>query len=499
MTDTIDSGVKREIDRALSLLDLAEAREHDELADAPGIVNPADRPWRETARAAQIAPEIGVWDREWYLRGSRRSGKTFAGGNQLADLILANPPGEWGVVAPTFGDARDTCIESMKSGLLKALGARTAPGGVILDKGPYVKGWNRSQGQLYLTNGSVVFCDGADDGALRIQGKGLSGAWLDEIGLWVKWQTAYDESIRYAVTETPAKLIITGTPKSNMPARILVKRLLDNDRVAKSFLRIDANIDNLDAGAVADLMEMKGTRLGRQEIGGELLEDADGALWTFEILDTCHIDKIPDDIELIRVVVAIDPATTAGEGSDETGIIVVALGNDGRGYVLADLSGRYSPNGWAAKAVAAYHDYRADRIVGEHNNGGDMVGNTVKTVDADVAYSQVWATRGKTLRAEPVAAAYEQGRVSHVGAIEQWAMLESQMTQCVPGQSQEHDDHLDACVYGLTEIGLVGAGMTWDEVYSASSGEEKDKKASEADPDKKNPDDDNPWADAYAG
>jgi predicted phage terminase large subunit-like protein len=668
--------------------------------------NVSVRPWRAKARPAQIAPEIGDWDHQWYLRGSRRSGKTWAGGNHLADLIVTEPPGEWAIVAPTFGDARDTCVESMRSGLLIALGAHIGAGGVIRTPGPYIRprnGWNRTLGQLYLRNGSVVFCDGADDGALRIQGKGLSGAWClargervltargdvpieqvrpgdramtrrgwrsvsavvctnpnaavlrivtsdgrslrctpehqvwsgggwkpaatlhvgdtlqatvpeypkaassitatviggtispailsscrgqttsqstaysashthpryarrsagrrprrglfanldrttapiagmsscppasepssarrrvespttvrsiewdgiadvydltvdgeheffangilvkncDEIGLWKQWKTAFDESLRFAVTNPPAKLILTGTPKKNMPARVLVRRLIDDPKVAKSLLQMTANVANLDATMVEDLMSMRGTVLGQQELFGELIDYTENALWSFELIEAARVADIPEGVTLVRVVVAIDPAASAGPDSDETGIIVVGLGSDGHGYVLADLSGRYSPDGWARRAVNAYYDYRADRIVGEINNGGDMIGHTIHTVDADIAYRKVTATRGKTLRAEPVAACYEQHRVHHVGPEDRFTELEQQMVQMVPGEEQEHDDRVDGLVYALTELGMVGPGMAWDEVYTASSGDKDESdKAVEIDP----------WADAY--
>lgn len=457
------------------------------LKQIPLVVDVSGREWRKSAHPNQLRPEQGTWVREWYLRGSRRSGKTYGGSNNFADLILSSPPNEWAVVGPTFADARDTLVESMRSGLVKALGGKVI-GGKLVDKGEYIQGWNRSMGQLYLTNGSVVFCDGADDGALRIQGKGLAGCWGDEIGLWRAWRTAYDESIYFAVTEPPAKVILTGTPKANMPARVLVRRLLDDDKVAKSWLKLEQNRENLDSATVDELLKLSGTRLGRQEVLGELLETVEGALWTQDTIDRNRLERIPEGVDLVRVVIPIDPAGTAGEDSDETGITVCALGSDGHGYLLADLSGRYTPDGWARKAVTAYEDYKADLILGEVNNGGDMVGHTVHTVSPTVGFKVVRATRGKVLRAEPIAAAYEQARVHHVGPPEMFEPLEVQMTQCVPGQEQEHDDRLDSMVYGMTELGLIGTGVSWEEVYSASSGDEKERETQE---------EANPWDEVY--
>jgi predicted phage terminase large subunit-like protein len=192
---------------------------------------------------------------------------------------------------------------------------------------------------------------------------------------------------------------------------------------------------------------------------------------------------MPQDVRAIRVVVAIDPAVTNNKDSDETGIVVAALGSDGHGYVLEDLSGRYGPDAWARKAVDAYHRWQADLIIGEVNNGGDMIGHTVKVITADVAYRSTRATRGKVLRAEPIATAYEQGRVHHVGTFD---ALEQQMAQCRPGEEQEHDDRLDAMVWALTELGLVGAGMSWGDVYEVG-GAESPSNVPEV----------NPWAEAY--
>ena len=160
-----------------------------------------------------------------------------------------------------------------------------------------------------------------------------------------------------------------------------------------------------------------------------------------------------------RIVVAVDPATTAGEDCDETGIVVAARGADGRGYVLADLSGKYSPQEWATKAIAAYKTYRADRIVIETNQGGDMAEQTLRTVDRYVPITRVHAKRGKVTRAEPVAALYEQGRVSHVGMFEK---LEDQLCNFAPGSTGDNDDRVDALVYALSNlITLNGAPLNF--------------------------------------
>ena len=408
--------------------------------------------WRDSARNEQRAPE-GKW-RTWYVRGGRGGGKTWTGSNNFAELITSSEPGEWGVVAPTYGDARDTCIESSESGLIKALGGRCVAG-VLVEAGPHISAWNRSMGQLFLTNGSVVYVDGADDGALRIQGKNLRGAWCDEVGLWKQWATAWNESIRYAVRLAPARIIATGTPKRNMPARKLVKQLLEDDRVPKSLLRTVDNAPNLDEATLAEYMEMAGTTLGRQELEGELLEEVEGALWRADLI--LHVDTAP---ELERVVIAVDPAGTSHASSDETGIIAAGRDSERHGFVLADYSGRFSPDGWGKRVCLAYVEHEADAIVFERNMGWDLGPHIIRSSWTELVREgvvdglvpriiPVSAARGKQTRAEPVVAQYEQGRWHHVGS---FPVLEDQMCAWVPGEpgSPDRVDALVWAAFGLT-------------------------------------------------
>jgi len=203
----------------------------------------------------------------------------------------------------------------------------------------------------------------------------------------------------------------------------------------------------------------EGTRLGRQELEAELLEDTPGALWSHGIIDAARLPAAP--LEFIRVVVAVDPAVTSGEESDETGIIVVGKDKNGHGYVLADVSGRYQPIEWARLAITAYRTHKADRIVAEVNNGGDMVEATIRMVDPNVAFTAVHASRGKVVRAEPVAALYEQGRVHHIGSFPQ---LEDQMTNFTSDFSREaagySPDRCDALVWACSEL-LVEPMKGW--------------------------------------
>jgi phage terminase large subunit-like protein len=206
------------------------------------------------------------------------------------------------------------------------------------------------------------------------------------------------------------------------------------------------NAANLAPTALADLkIRYEGTRLGRQELYGEIIDEVDGALWTLSMIDATRVKETPP---LMRIVVAIDPAVTSGEDSDETGIVVAGITSDGQYYILEDLTMRSSPDKWARAAVDAYRRWSADRIIGETNNGGDMIESLLRQVDPTVSYRKVTATRGKLIRAEPVASIYEQGRAHHVGSFQQ---LEDQMCNYTP-ESDFSPDRLDALVWAMTEL-----------------------------------------------
>lgn len=407
--------------------------------------------WSEIRRPEQIPPDGASW--VWYVQGGRGSGKTRTGAESLAELIIptveagdGDEQGDWAVVAPTFGDARDVCVEG-PSGLRSALAGWT--------DGPWDKAWNRSQGQLKLVNGATLFADGADDGALRVQGKNLRGAWADEVGLWRKWEQAWDESLAFAVRLDPGSVIATGTPKAGHG---LVKRLLfGDDQIAGADhitkMRMADNLVNLSQTVVDRLIaRYENTTLGRQELEGDYLEIVEGALWSSELIAKYRINEAGPTQ---RVVVAVDPPG----GATEAGIVVAGLTNacvcgrsGSHAYVLADYSGKGSPDQWGSSAVAAFDDHEANHIVGEVNYGGDMVEKVVRSVRAGVPFRPVRATRGKAVRAEPVVALYEQGRIHHIGS---FGDLESEMTTWEPLVSSWSPNRLDALVWAITELGLT--------------------------------------------
>jgi phage terminase large subunit-like protein len=237
-------------------------------------------------------------------------------------------------------------------------------------------------------------------------------------------------------------ICVTTTPK---PIHLL-RKLLKAPHVAITRGSTYENRTNLPEDFFEQIVaQYEGTTLGQQELYAALLDEMPGALWKRESI--IRVDTTPP---LRRIVVAIDPAVTATEESSETGIVVAGVGDNGHGYVLRDLSGRVSPDAWARKAVGAYRDLAADRIIGEQNNGGDLVRQTVMTVGPDVAYRAVTASKGKHTRAEPVAALYEQGKVHHVGS---FPALEDQMCTWVPGE--DSPDRMDALVWALTELMLA--------------------------------------------
>lgn len=458
----------------LSLLDrVAVLPDNDRAAAlADPIIRQAieKRAWWAVRRPEQ-APPPGTWS-VWLIQSGRGWGKTRTGAETLADWIREQPlapdgtPTEWAIIAEKYADARDICVEG-PSGFLKALVEDEI---VRSDSG---KPWNRSQGEIYVRvahphkPGQSVVCKvhvlGADDEDVA-RGLNLAGAWLDEVAKWPVPKGSWDEGIMPSlrVGKHP-RVVVTTTPKP-------ITLLIEWNKDTTGFVHVTRgsmfdNAHNLSVTAIRGLLERyRGTRIGRQELYGELLEEVDGALWTRTLIDGDRFDGDIDDLipRLKRIVVAIDPAVTKSEESDETGIVVAGLGYDGHGYVLEDLSGRYSPAEWADKAIDAYLRWDADAIIGEVNNGGDLVKRNLHTawelnteIPADAViptYRDVRASRGKSVRAQPVAALYEQHKVHHVGP---FVPLEDQMVTWVPDESDFSPDRMDALVWALTHLMLL--------------------------------------------
>jgi predicted phage terminase large subunit-like protein len=394
--------------------------------------------WWETARASQ-KPPLGDW-RVWLLLAGRGFGKTRTGAEFVRAMVAEKRARRIALVAPTALDARSVMVEG-ESGLL-SIGPP--------HERPY---YEPSLHRLSWPNGAVATLYSADE-PNRLRGPQHDLAWCDELAAW-RYPAAWDMLMFGLRLGRDPRVVVTTTPR---PIR-LIRDLLADPNVAVTRGRTEDNRDNLAPAFLEQIVRRyQGTRLGRQELDGELLDDMPGALWTHALIDGARVTGAPD---LARVVVAIDPAASSHEGSDETGIVVAGRDHDGHGYVLADASGRYAPAEWARRAVALYAEHRADRIVAEVNNGGEMVGATLRVVDPGVPFTAVHASRGKVARAEPVAALYEQGRVHHLGALPQ---LEDQMCAFTSDGDAGggSPDRVDALVWALTDLLLAptpAAGM----------------------------------------
>jgi phage terminase large subunit-like protein len=391
--------------------------------------------WRDIARPAQLAPD-GDWT-VWLYSGGRGAGKSRAGAEWVHEQVQKGAR-RIALVGPTAGDVRDVMVEG-ESG--------------ILNCGPVRPVYEPSKRRVTWPNGAIATTYSADEPD-RLRGPQHDAAWCDEIAAW-RYPQAWDMLMLGLRLGTDPRVVATTTPK---PVKLV------RDLMATAVVTRSTTYDNLDNLAPTFreqiLSRYEGTRLGRQELLAELLEDVPGALWTRDLIEKAR-GTAPD---LSRIVVAIDPAVTSGEQSDATGIIVVgAIGNVG--YVLEDLSGRYPPEQWANIAVDAYRRWEADRIVAEANNGGDLVASVLRAVNPNVPVRLVRASRGKRARAEPVSALYEQGRIIHAGTFPE---LEDELCVWTP-DTVESPDRMDAMVWGLTDL-MLTKSKQGNVVYSAGRG-----------------------------
>ena len=381
------------------------------------------------ARPEQLPTDDEQWQTWLYLAG-RGAGKTRTAAEWIAWKAARHGNTRWAVIAPTFSDVRDTCAEG-ESGLLP-----------ILRRYGVLKTYNRTTGQIILTNNSRIKLFSADEPD-RLRGPQHHGAWCDELAAW-RYPDSYDQlQFGLRLGEHP-QTIITTTPRPTKLIKDLVAR--DTTKIVRG-----STFDNAANLAQSALLEFQrryaGTRLGRQELYGEILDDVPGALWTRDLIEQGRV-RLEDIPPLVRVVVGVDPAVTSGEDSDSTGIVTAGITSDGHFYVLADDTIKTSPDQWARKAVEAYEKHKADRIIAETNNGGDLVLHVLQQVSPNISVKKITASRGKRVRAEPVSALYEQGKVHHIGYFEQ---LENEMCEWVP-DSDKSPDRMDALVWALTEL-----------------------------------------------
>jgi phage terminase large subunit-like protein len=393
--------------------------------------------WRFWARPGQLPPgtpraleQRTDWV-HWLPLAGRGWGKTKVGAQTVRSW---DKPGEIiNMVGPTASSVRSVMIEG-ESGLLSCYPPDRRP--------EYIP----SLHQVKFPGGAVGFTFSADEPE-RLRGPQCTKYWADEPCAWRFLDDAWDNLMFGFRLGDDTRGICTTTPK---PVKWLMD-LIANPATVTTRHSSYENRANLAPAFFADIVrKYEGTRIGRQELMAEILTDVPGALWTRTLIDATRgkpADVIPEG--LIRIVVAIDPAVTSKPESDETGIIVAALTRNWHVLILDDLSCRESPLGWAKVAIAAYRARRADRIVCEVNNGGDLVTGNIRGVDPNVSVRSVRASRGKYIRAEPVAALYEQGRVHHIGT---FGTLEDQMCGWTPQSGEKSPDRMDALVWAVTEL-----------------------------------------------
>ncbi|MDR3473355.1 MAG: terminase family protein [Devosia sp.] len=392
--------------------------------------------WRFLARVAQIAPE-GDWQ-TWLILAGRGFGKTRTGAEWVREQVKEGI-GRLHLIAPTASDARDVMVEG-ESGILSVCwaGDKTLKGEIIGRPS-----YEPSKRRLTWANGAIATLFSAEEPE-RLRGPQCEAMWCDELAAWQYLRETWDMAMFGLRLGTRPRTCITTTPK---PLKLLREIMASPGTVVTRGSTFD-NRANLAAAFLTKIVsKYEGTRLGRQELNAEFMEEAEGALWSRAMVEAAARSGPWPDMK--RIVVAVDPAITNKEDSAETGIVGAGLGFDDRGYVLADRSGRMSPGGWAEAAVSLYRELMADRIVAEGNQGGDLVAFTIHTVDPSVPVEIVHASRGKAARAEPVQGLYEQGRVSHLVPLPE---LEDQMVNWEPLSGLPSPDRLDALVWALTSL-----------------------------------------------
>lgn len=382
--------------------------------------------WPFWARPKQLPPE-GDW-LGWLIRSGRGFGKTRAGA-EWVKMRVEQGYRRIALIGQTKADVRDEMVELNDAALLNIYQEDEVPD------------YQPSKRRIVWPNGAVaIVYSGDEPGQLR--GPEHDSAWVDELAKFRYPQRTWDNlEMGLRIGDNP-QVCITTTPRP-IP---IIKALLKDEDIMDVVGHSKENISNLSEKYINRIIKRyEGTRLGRQELEGQLLDDSPGALWDRE--KDIERYRVMEHPELLRIVIAIDPPGTKNKKSAEAGIIAIGEGVDGHGYVLEDVSKKASPTEWAKAAITLYHKYEADRIIGEVNNGGDMIENIIKTINNRVSYKDVRATRGKQLRAEPVASLYEQGKIHHVGTFPE---LEDQLCQWEPGD--DSPDRLDALVWGGTEL-----------------------------------------------
>ena len=382
--------------------------------------------WDFWARPDQKAPEEDFL--VWLICAGRGFGKTRSGAEYIRQRVKSGEAKNIALIGRTAADVRDVMVNG-PSGLL----ACCPP-----DERPV---YEPSRRRIIWPNGAIAqtFSSQKPD---QLRGPQHDTAWCDELAAWEYPYDTWDQ-LMFGLRLGDPKCVVTTTPR---PIQ-LVRDLIKSDKVVVTRGTTFDNKDNL-AGSFFDhiLDKYDQTTLGRQELYAELIDEIPGALWTRATIESGRVAEAPP---LARIIIAVDPAMSSKRDSDETGIIVAGLGEDGDFYVIEDLSGRLSVDKWARVVVDAYHRLGADRVVAEVNQGGDLVEKVIRQIDSGISYRAIRASKGKFARAEPVASRYEQARCHHVGAYPQ---LEDQLCSYSSTFMPQSPDRLDALVYAITEL-----------------------------------------------
>lgn len=395
--------------------------------------------WEFWAREKQLPPP-GDW-RTWLVMAGRGFGKTRCGAEWVRDKIESGKYGRLALVARTASDVRDVVVEG-ESGLLRICPAWNYPL------------YNPSKRRLTWPNGAVASLYSADEPDV-LRGPQHDGAWADEVGAW-RYAETWDQLMFGLRLGNDPRCVVTTTPR---PTQLLREIMAQPSTVITRGTTYENRGHLAPAFFEQIVKKYEGTRLGRQELMAEFLEDNPHALWKREWIEESRIMEADLPPNLQRIVVGVDPAVTSSETSNQTGIVVCAKDRKGHGYVLGDYTLRGTPDEWGAAAVRAYLKHDADRIVAETNQGGQMVEHVIRTVaktlGRNVAYKGVKASRGKITRAEPISALYEQRLIHHIGDL---GALEDE--QCEWSPDQESPDRMDALVWALHDLFIEGKDGT---------------------------------------
>lgn len=403
--------------------------------------------WQRQARPNQLPPE-GDW-RIWLIIAGRGFGKTRTGAETIRMWVEKNRYHRIALIGGSVDEVRDVMVEG-ESGLLNIYPEYERPL------------FEPSKRKITWANGTVAHLYGANHYE-KLRGPQFDLAWVDELAKFRYSEETWNQLMLGLRLGNDPRCLVTTTPR---PQKLLQNLLESPDSAVTRGTTFDNEANLAPTFLKQILKQFDGTSLGAQELYAEILTERQGALWQRSMIHYQQPATSEDGQYLFRrIVIAIDPATTHHQESDETGMVVAALGEDNQAYILEDLSGRYSPADWGRRAIEAYWRYKADRVVAEVNKGGDMVERILRSIDPSVSYKAVRATRGKATRAEPIAALYEQNRVYHIRPL---TTLETQLCDYIPGVTSKSPDRLDALVWGLTDLLLEAESNPVLKIWGAS-------------------------------